>query len=276
MVRNKTRRQKIVLYSMLGFWLFVCLFPLYDMLATTFSSDTSNLTSTFIPNDFPNGISKVYRAFTEAFILEATLDTLSYAIITVLGMIVLCSLVAYEFTFYQFPLKKLLFATILGSMMFPIVLYVIPLYRFVVGIGLSDTVIGISAPLVVSPLSVFILIQFTEDMPISFVESARIDGAGHFQIFWKIVFPLMRNGVVTATVLMFLNVWGLYLWPSLASGANIQPMSVNVANMLSPQFYIDPRVKIAAMLLSALPPLIIYIFFQRYVISGIAMSGIKG
>ena len=276
MVRTKSARQKLLLYGILCLWLIICLFPLYNMLATTFSSDSSNLTSTFLPNDFPNGYSKVIRAFTEAHILDATFDTLSYAVLTVVGMIVLCSLVAYEFTFYQFPLKKILFASILGSMMFPIVLYVIPLYRFVVNIGLSDTVIGISAPLVVSPLSVFILIQFLEDMPLSFVESARIDGAGHFKIFWKIVFPLMRNGVVTATVLMFLNVWGLYLWPSLASGANIEPMSVNIANMLSPQFYIDPRVKIAAMMLSAVPPLLIYIFFQRYVIAGIAMSGIKG
>ena len=276
MVRTKTRTQKIILYGILGLWLIVCLFPLYNMLATTFSSDSSNLTSTFLPNDFQNGMSKVRRAFTEAYILDATIDTLSYAVITVIAMIVLCSLVAYEFNFYQFPLKKLLFAAILGSMMFPIVLYVIPLYRFVVNIGLSDTIFGISAPLVVSPLSVFILVQFLEDMPLSFVESARIDGAGHFTIFWKIVFPLMRNGIVTATVLMFLNVWGLYLWPSLASGGNIQPMSVNIANMLSPQFYIDPRVKIAAMMLSAVPPLVIYIFFQRYVITGIAMSGIKG
>ena len=75
---------------------------------------------------------------------------------------------------------------------------------------------------------------------------------------------------------MFLNVWGSYLWPSLASGGNLHPMSVTIANMLSPQFYIDPRVKIAAMLLSAVPPLAIYLFFQRYVISGIAMSGVKG
>lgn len=276
MVSKKNRTQKVVMYVILILWLIVCLFPLYNMVATTFSSDQSNLTSTFLPNDFANGQKKVMLAFTEANIANATVDTLSYTLLTIVSMIVVCSLVAYEFTFYQFPLKKFLYGLILASMMFPMVLYVIPLYRFVVQMGLSDTVIGISAPLVVSPLSVFILMQFLEDMPLSFVESARIDGAGHFKIFWRIVFPLMRNGLITATVLMFLNVWGAYLWPSLASGGTLRPMSVTIANLLSPQFYIDPRVKIAAMLLSAVPPLIIYIFFQRYVISGIAMSGVKG
>lgn len=276
MVIHKTKAQKIVMYAILILWLVVCLFPLYNMMATTFSSDSSNLTSTFLPNDFANGRDKILRAFSEANILVASIDTLSYTVFTIVGMILICSLVAYEFTFYKFPLKKLLHALILGSMMFPMVLYVIPLYRFVVKMGLGDTIIGISAPLMVSPLSVFILMQFLEDMPMSFVESARIDGAGHFKIFWNIVFPLMRNGIITATVLMFLNVWGSYLWPSLASGGNLHPMSVTIANMLSPQFYIDPRVKIAAMLLSAVPPLAIYLFFQRYVISGIAMSGVKG
>jgi ABC-type glycerol-3-phosphate transport system permease component len=276
MVKHKTRGQSAVMYAILILWLVVCLFPLYNMISTTFSSDSSNLTSTFLPNDFSNGWDKIMRAFTEANILDASIDTLSYTIITIIGMILVCSLVAYEFTFYQFPLKKPLYALILMSMMFPMVLYVIPLYRFVVKLGLADTIAGISAPLIVSPLSVFILMQFLEDMPMSFVESARIDGAGHFRIFWHIVFPLMHNGVITATVLMFLNVWGAYLWPSLASGANLRPMSVTIANLLSPQFYIDPRVKIAAMLLSAVPPLLIYLFFQRYVISGITMSGVKG
>lgn len=276
MVNKKNRTQKTVMYLILVLWLIICLFPLYNMIATTFSSDQSNLTSTFLPNDFANGQKKIMLAFTEANIANATVDTLSYTLLTIVCMIIVCSLVAYEFTFYQFPLKKFLYGLILASMMFPMVLYVIPLYRFVVQMGLSDTVVGISAPLVVSPLSVFILMQFLEDMPLSFVESARIDGAGHFKIFWRIVFPLMRNGLITATVLMFLNVWGAYLWPSLASGGTLRPMSVTIANLLSPQFYIDPRVKIAAMLLSAVPPLIIYVFFQRYVISGIAMSGVKG
>jgi multiple sugar transport system permease protein len=153
---------------------------------------------------------------------------------------------------------------------------VIPLYRFVVNLGLADTIPGISMPLMASALSVFILLQFLENMPLSLIESACIDGAGHFRVFFSIVLPMMRNAVITVTVLMFLSVWSSYLWPSLVASANIRPMSVAIASLLSPNFYVDSRVKIAAMLISSIVPLGIYFGFQKYIIDGIAASGIKG
>lgn len=136
-------------------------------------------------------------------------------------------------------------------------LYIIPLYRFVFQIGMSDTLWGVSLPMMVSLLAVFMLMQFLEDLRVSLIESARIDGAGHFRIFTSIIFPLMRNGVITVTVVMFLRIWGNYLWPSLITGDKIKPLSVTISNMLSPNFYVDQRVKIASMLISMLPPAIL-------------------
>lgn len=86
----------------------------------------------------------------------------------------------------------------------------------------------------------------------------------------------MRNGILTTVVLMFMKTWGQYLWPSLVTGQKIKPISVTISNMLSPNFWVDPRVKIAAMLIAMFPPLLIYLIFQRYVIEGITMSGVKG
>jgi multiple sugar transport system permease protein len=272
----KKNAEKAIMLAVASAWLIVCLFPLWNLIAVTFSSDSSNLTATFLPNSLDNGLDKINYALTSAKIMRAAVDTLLYTCVTIAGMLFICSLAAYEFAFYNFPFKRFLFSAVLGSTMLPMVLYVVPLYRFVTNVGLSDTIQGISMPLMVSALSVFILMQFLEDMPMSFIESARIDGAGHFRIFFYIVLPLMRNGLVTTTVLMFLSVWGSYLWPALVTGNDIQPMSVTIANMLAPMFYVDPRVKIAAMLLSATPPMVVYLFFQRYVISGISMSGVKG
>lgn len=138
-------------------------------------------------------------------------------------------------------------------------LYIIPLYRFVFQIGMSDTLWGVSLPMMVSLLAVFMLMQFLEDLRVSLIESARIDGAGHFRIFTSIIFPLMRNGVITVTVVMFLRIWGNYLWPSLITGDKIKPLSVTISNMLSPNFYVDQRVKIASILISMLPPAILYV-----------------
>lgn len=276
---NKTRNksaEKIILLAVASVWAVVCLFPIWNLISATFSSDSSNLTTSFWPNDFPNGLEKITYALTTGNILSSIIDTLTYSVITIIGMVTISALVAYEFTFYEFPLKKMLFGLLMASMMLPLVLYVIPLYRFVYNMNLSDTLAGISLPMMVSPLAVFILMQFLEDMPMSFIESARIDGAGHFRIFRSIVLPLMRNGIITVTVIMFLRVWGSYLWPSLITSNNIKPLSVTIANMLSPNFHTDARVKIASMLISMLPPAIIYLVCQKQVIEGMTMQGVKG
>jgi len=257
-------------------WLMASLFPVWMVFSATFSSDSTNLTSAFVPNDFANGWTKVVEAVTTIKLGSALIDTFVFTTIAIVGMLVTCALAAYEFTFFQFPGKKLLFGTLLGSMMLPLVLYVVPLYRFVFNLGLADSYLGVALPLMVSPLSVFILMQFMEDLPRSFIESAQVDGAGHFRIFFFVVMPLMRNGLITATILLFLNVWGAFLWPSLVTGQRVQALSVTIANMFNPNFYVDPRVRFAAMLLALIPPVLIYIVFQRHVIKGISMSGVKG
>ena len=272
---KKKLSESIIWYLLAGIWTFIALFPIWVLFSGTFSSDTSNVTATYIPNDIPNGISKISEAITTIAIGKATVDTFVYTSVTIIGLLIISSLAAYEFAFYTFPGKKTLFGLIMSSMMLPMMLYIIPLYRMVYQMGLSDTIQGLALPLMVSPLSVFIMIQFLQALPKSILESARIDGAGHFQIFWYIVKPLMRNGILTTTVLMFMKIWGQYLWPSLITAQKIRPISVVIANMLAPNFWIDNRVKLAAMLIAALPPLLIYVFFQRYIIEGVTMSSVK-
>ena len=272
---KKKLSESIIWYLLAGIWTFIALFPIWVLFSGTFSSDTSNVTATYIPNDIPNGISKISEAITTIAIGKATVDTFVYTSVTIIRLLIISSLAAYEFAFYTFPGKKTLFGLIMSSMMLPMMLYIIPLYRMVYQMGLSDTIQGLALPLMVSPLSVFIMIQFLQALPKSILESARIDGAGHFQIFWYIVKPLMRNGILTTTVLMFMKIWGQYLWPSLITAQKIRPISVVIANMLAPNFWIDNRVKLAAMLIAALPPLLIYVFFQRYIIEGVTMSSVK-
>lgn len=269
------KKSSIGWYILCIFWTFISLFPIWVIFSGTFSRDSDNVTSTYFPTSFLNGISKIKEAISTVAIGRATVDTFVYTCITIIGLLIISSLAAYEFTFYEFPGKKLLFSLIMVSMMLPMMLYIIPLYRMVFNMGLADTVWGISLPLMVSPLSIFIMMQFLESMPRALIETAEIDGAGHFEIFFKIVFPLMRNGILTTTVLMFMKIWGQYLWPSLVTSQKIRPISVVIANMLAPNFWIDNRVKLASMLIAMIPPLLIYVLFQRYIIEGVTMSSVK-
>lgn len=273
---HSRRREQIVLRMMACVWVAVCLFPIWDLFSVAFTTEDTNPLRVLMPNSWEAGVSNLTASLQYANVLRSTLDTFLYTVIAIVGMLLICSLASYEFSFYHFPFKKPLFSILMASMMLPMILYIIPLYRMVFRIGLSDTYLGIALPVMISPLSVFIMNQFSESIPISLVESARIDGAGHFRIYWSIILPLMRNGLITASVLLFLRSWGSYLWPSLVAANNIQPMSVSITNLLHPNFYVPTRIKIAAMLLAMAPPLTFYIVFQKYVIKGIAMSGVKG
>lgn len=278
-MRNRRYIGKLegAIYSLLGFcWAFGCIFPIWKVFCATFSKETTNLTTVLVPNSFSNGVSKMYTALTSVNVMEATADTAVYTLIAIVGMLIMCSLASYEFSFYNFPGKKLLFSVLMGAMMLPFILYVVPLYRFIFKLGLTDTYLGVAIPIMISPMSVFILNQFSETIPPSLIESARIDGAGHFQIFSRIYLPLVRNGLITVTVLMFLRAWGSYMWPALVTGNNILPVSRTIANLLSKYFYVDVRVKMAAMLLAMIPPMVIYVVFQKHVIEGMTMSSVKG
>ena len=265
-----------LLIFLASLWAVVDLVPIYLIVSWVFTDKSQNLMRSFFPNSVSAAIEHRSYVFRNCNISEAMKDTLMYTVIAIVVMLITASLAAYEFKFYDFPFKKLLFSVVMVSMMMPFVLYVIPLYRFVYGLGLSDTYLGVAVAFMVSPFSVFILMQFSEDIPNDLVESARIDGAGHFQVYFHIVLPLMRNGLIVSSILLFLRVWGSYLWPKLVSASNVTAISATITNLINPNFYVDSRIKVAAMLVAMLPPLIIYLIFQRRVIQGIAMSGIKG
>ena len=274
--KQKSRKGIILMTVLATLWLVASLYPLWMIFSATFSADSTNMSTALVPDDLNNGWSKVVQAFTALDLGSTLRDTLIFTLIAIAGMAITSSLAAYEFTFFDFPGKKLLFATLMGSMMLPLVLYVVPLYRQVFTMGLADSYLGVALPLMVSPLSVFILMQFMEDLDRSFIEAAELDGAGHFRIFFFVVLPMLRNGLITATVLLALSVWGAFLWPSLVTGQEVHALSVAIANMFNPNFYVDPRVRFAAMLIAMIPPLLVYILFQRHVIKGVAMSGVKG
>ena len=159
--------------------------------------------------------------------------------------------------------------------MLPQILYIIPLYRFVYSLGWTDTLQGIAVPSMASALSVFILRQYFVSMPKELIEASEIDGASHFGIYFKIIMPLARTPILTVTVLMFMNIWGAFLWPSLVAGNVWKPVSVTVAGLLGTTSWTEPRVRIAALLLSAVPPITVYLIFQKYIVEGIATTGLK-
>ncbi|BFJ84731.1 carbohydrate ABC transporter permease [Ruthenibacterium sp. CLA-JM-H11] len=276
MMKKTSPAAKIFSWVFALFWLVVCLLPFTQLISVTFSTADRGIVSTFYPNSLSSGIENIKQALLQTNLAPSTFQTLIYVSVTIVGMLIVSSLAAYELACFKFPGRDVIFMLILSSMMLPMITYVIPLYRFVYNLGWSDTLIGLAIPSIPSAFAVFIIRQFLESMPHELIEAGEIDGAGHLKIFLRVVLPLMATPLLTVTVIQFMQVWGSFLWPTLVAGTKWKPVSVLVAGLLGDGSWIEGRVKIAAMLLSGIPPVAVYLVFQKYIVEGIATSGLKG
>jgi multiple sugar transport system permease protein len=275
-MKPTSRGIKIFIWAVALIWLVVCLLPFTQLISVTFSTSDRGMVSTFFPNSFSAGVENIRAALEQTGLTASVLQTMAYVSVTIVGMLFVSSLAAYELACFRFPGRDVIFVLILSSMMLPMITYIIPLYRFVYNLGWSDTLIGLAIPSIPSAFAVFIIKQFLESIPRELVEAAEIDGAGHLTVFLRVVFPLMTTPLLTVAVIQFMQVWGSFLWPTLVAGTNWKPVSVLVSGLLGDGSWLEGRVKIAAMLISGLPPVLIYLFFQKYIVEGIATSGLKG
>ena len=262
MMKQTSPAAKIFSWIFALFWLVVCLLPFTQLISVTFSTADRGIVSTFYPNSLSSGIENIKQALLQTNMSPSTLQTLIYVSVTIVGS--------------KFPGRDVIFMLILSSLTLPMITYIIPLSRFVYNLGWSDTLIGLAIPSIPSAFAVFIIRQFLESMPHELIEAGEIDGAGHLKIFLRVVLPLMATPLLTVTVIQFMQVWGSFLWPTLVAGTKWKPVSVLVAGLLGDGSWIEGRVKIAAMLLSGIPPVAVYLLFQKYIVEGIATSGLKG
>lgn len=276
MMKRTSPVAKVLVWMFAIFWLLVCLLPFWQLISVTFSTSDRGIASTFYPNSWSAGVDNIVESVAQTGILGSMWQTLLYVVVTIVGMLLVSSFAAYELACFRFPGRNAIFMLILSSMMLPMIVYIIPLYRFVFNLGWSDTLIGLAIPSIPSAFAVFIIKQFLESMPHDLIEAGEIDGANHLTIFCQVILPLMATPLLTVTVIQFMQVWGSFLWPTLIAGTHWKPVSVLVSGLLGDGSWLEGRVKIAAMLLSGVPLVILYLFTQRYIVEGIATSGLKG
>ena len=186
------------------------------------------------------------------------------------------SMCGYALAKLPFRGKRIIFVLVLGGMMLPYVAMVVPQFLIVVQLGLVDTLAGIVIPLIVAPLSVFIMRQYAESIPDELLEAARIDGAGEYRTFFQVFLPLTGPALATVGILSFLNSWNIFMWPLVVAqsqGTYTAPVGLAVASQASNT--IDYGLLLAGSLVVLLPVVLLYLFLQRYVVQGVAATGIK-
>ncbi|MEA9987119.1 carbohydrate ABC transporter permease [Subtercola sp. RTI3] len=202
------------------------------------------------------------------------LNTIGLVLISMIGLL-LMAMAGYGFAKFTFRGRDGLFFLVLVTMMIPVQVTMIPTYLILNGMKLTNTLVGIALPTLVSGFSVFLFRQFMSTLPSEMLEAARIDGAGEFRIFLQIVLPLSKPILAVQVILTFIASWNSFLWPLIiANDERLYTLSVGIA-LLNQQIATNPSLQMAAATLMVVPILVIFVVFQRYVVQGFALSGLK-
>ncbi|MCU1415510.1 MAG: sugar transporter, permease protein [Microbacteriaceae bacterium] len=215
------------------------------------------------------------RLFTERPFGQVILNSILLAAITTVVQLVTSSTAAYAFSRLPFRGRTLVFGLYLATMMIPLQVLIVPLFVELKTFGLIDSYLGALLPTFASAFGIFLLRQAINQVPVELDEAATLDGAGHFRTFWSIIVPNIRPALATLVVFSFMSSWNSFLWPLIVlRSPELQTLPIALAG-LQGQYISDWDVIMAGSVVSVLPILAIYIFAQRYVVQGVASSGIK-
>ncbi|HTX53312.1 MAG TPA: carbohydrate ABC transporter permease [Candidatus Baltobacteraceae bacterium] len=268
---------RLGVYIVVGGVAAIMILPFYWMVITSFMPAPDILS--FPPKWFPTHVT--FEHFVVAFAKAPWLSYYWNSLVVAVGS-VSCSLLfglfaGYAFAVYRFPLQNLFFLLILGTLMVPVQVTSVALYIQLSKIGWVDTFLGILAPNFASAFGVFMLRQGIKQIPVDVIEAARIDGAGEMRIVLTIIAPLIKTTVATVAMILFLGSWNDFLWPVIIiNSAGLRTLPVGIALFKDPYGNINYGPLMAATLISTAPMLIAYVVSQKYMIRGIAMTGLKG
>lgn len=204
------------------------------------------------------------------------LNSFIVATITTVSNLFWDSLVGYTLCKFQFRGRYIVFIAILSTLMIPTEMLVIPWYLMSQQFGWLDSYWGIMFPGLMTAFGVFLMKQFFETVPDDFIEAARIDGLNEFQIWWTVALPLVKPALAALAIFVFLGNWTAFIWPLIVT--NSQEMYTLPVGLTS--FSVEQAVEweliMTGAAISVLPTLIVFLIFQRFVIRGVVMAGLKG
>lgn len=252
--------------------------PLLWMLTTAFKSESEarSVPLTWLPSSLDTLSFQTLLSSDDSPILLWLGNSLLAATLHAALVIVVCSLAGYALARLEFPGKRFVFALIIATLFLPGFIFLMPNFLTLNEIGWLDTVWALVVPGAAGAFGVFFMRQFFIGIPVEYEESARIDGAGPFRTFFSIVLPNARPAVATLAVLSFLANWNDFIWPIYVLFSPERLTLPVGLSKLQGAYTINYPVIMAGACLAAFPVLIVYSISQRYIIEGVASSGLKG
>jgi multiple sugar transport system permease protein len=281
-------------FAIVAVFAFLTLFPLYWALRTAFSTQSELLAnpSQLLPVGFTLDSFKQALGITSAsesvaaggsgrtfdfwrYLLNTTIVSVAVAV----GQVFFSAMAAYAFARLQFPLRNLIFTMFIAALMVPSIVLLIPNFVLIYDLGWINTYQGIIAPAVLmSPYAVFFLRQFFLGVNRDLEEAARLDGAGYFEVFWRIILPICSGPMLTLGIIVFITQWNDYLWPFLVGrdeSVRVLTVALSVFRSQTPQGSPDWPGLMAGTILASIPIILIFAFLGKRLANSIQFTGIK-
>jgi len=204
-------------------------------------------------------------------------NSLFISVAHTLLVLIVVSFAGFAYSRLRFKGRNGIFLFLMATMMFPGVVNLIPLYKIVDTLGWVNTYWAAVVPGAAGVFNIFLVRQFMANIPHEFDEAARIDGAGDFQIFFKVVLPLMKPILMVVALFSFTGTWNDFLWPSIVFN-DIESMTITSGlQLLQGMYTSEPTLQMAGAIVAIIPTFILYLFAQKYFLQSMSLSaGIKG
>ena len=203
-------------------------------------------------------------------------NSLIIATLTTISNLFFDSLVGYTLCKFRFPGRTLVFIAILSTLMIPTEMLVIPWYLMSQSLGWLDSYWGIMFPGMMTAFGVFLMKQFFESVPDDFIEAARIDGLNEFQIWWSVALPLVKPALAALAIFVFLGNWTAFLWPLIVTNSvELYTLPVGLSSF-GDEADVAWELIMTGAAISTIPTLVVFLVFQRFIIRGVVMAGLKG
>ncbi|MGH8793256.1 MAG: carbohydrate ABC transporter permease [Stackebrandtia sp.] len=253
--------------------------PLVWMFLTSVKgrNEALRMPPTLLPEQLSGkGYSTILGGDSQAPILTWFVNSMLAAVGHTVLVLVVASCAAYALARMEFPGRRLMFGTIVSTLFIPSFVLLIPNYLIVDSLGWIDSLWALAVPGAAGAFGVFFLRQFFMSLPPDLEEAALLDGAGHLQIFLRIVLPLSKPALATLAVLSFLSNWNDFVWPVYVMFSPENMTLPPGLATLQGAYIADYPVAMAGAVITSIPVLALFLFTQRYVIEGVSRSGLKG
>lgn len=251
--------------------------PIYQLFITAFKTNREVYTipPTWIPMapTFDNFAGAWHTAPFGQFYINSLITT-SVTTAAKMANAVLCG---YAFAYLRFPGRTAVFLFVLGALMIPEEVTVLPNYLTVARLGWVNTYAGLLVPTFASAFGTFLMRQHFLSLPGEVLDAARVDGAGHTRILWDIVLPMSRPVVITLLMLTIVQRWNDFFWPLIVTNSsNMRTLAIGIFYLFTQEGLTEWGVVMAGTTFVVVPIIVLYLFVQRYIVEGIAAGAVKG